>query len=188
MTCIVGLVYEGNVYIGGDRLGSNGFIKHVGSQPKVFRNGDFIFGYTTSFRMGQLLQHHWSQPIRSMGKTDESYIYVDVVESIRELYKDKQYDLKGNEGGNILFGYNGKLYELQSDYAIIEHLDNCAAVGSGEYHAVAVAKTLMDVNVMLSMESVEGLYYNAELIIQTAIETASYYVTSVGGGIDIVKL
>lgn len=42
MTCIVGLVNKGKVFIGADSLGSDGFTQQVRKEPKVFRNGDFF--------------------------------------------------------------------------------------------------------------------------------------------------
>ena len=62
MTCIVGVVDNGKVYMGGDSAGVGGLCIETRKQPKVFRNGDFLIGYTDSFRMGQLLQYKMSPP------------------------------------------------------------------------------------------------------------------------------
>ena len=42
MTCIVGLVHEGVVYIGGDSAGVGGMSLTVRADEKVFRNGEFL--------------------------------------------------------------------------------------------------------------------------------------------------
>jgi hypothetical protein len=55
MTCIVGIVENGKVYMGGDAAGVNGYSVRVRKDPKLFKVGEFLFGYTSSFRMGQLL-------------------------------------------------------------------------------------------------------------------------------------
>lgn len=52
MTCIVGIVDNGKVYMGADSLGVGGLSKRVRKDPKLFRVGEFVFGYTSSFRMG----------------------------------------------------------------------------------------------------------------------------------------
>ena len=44
MTCIVGLVHEGVVYIGGDSAGVAGLSLTVRADEKVFRNSDFFDG------------------------------------------------------------------------------------------------------------------------------------------------
>ena len=62
MTCITGMVRNGHVYMAGDLMGSNGFTGRVYPDSKVFTNGDFIVGYTSSFRMGQILEWNWHPP------------------------------------------------------------------------------------------------------------------------------
>ena len=60
MTCIIGLKHADRIYIGGDRCGAAGYSVTVRTESKVFMREDsldrpFLFGYTSSFRMGQLL-------------------------------------------------------------------------------------------------------------------------------------
>src|SRR3546814_10742010 len=62
MTCIVGLVDDGKVYLGGDSAGVAGWSLTVRKDPKVFRVGDCIIGFTSSFRMGPLLAHSFQPP------------------------------------------------------------------------------------------------------------------------------
>ena len=46
MTCIVGYI-DKVAYIGGDSAASGGDSVNIRKDPKVFRNGDFIFGCTS---------------------------------------------------------------------------------------------------------------------------------------------
>ena len=63
MTCIVGCIHNGKVFLAGDQLGSNGYYKENHEKlTKVFKVGEFLIGYTTSFRMGQILQYSWTPP------------------------------------------------------------------------------------------------------------------------------
>jgi hypothetical protein len=60
MTCIAGISDKetGITYLGGDSLGSNGYSGAINKQHKVFHlqdTNEAIIGYTSSFRMGQLL-------------------------------------------------------------------------------------------------------------------------------------
>ena len=52
MTCIVGLIDGRRVWMGGDSAGVSGLDITVRADAKVFRNGDFLIGFTSSFRMG----------------------------------------------------------------------------------------------------------------------------------------
>ena len=56
MTCIAGLVHDGAVYLAGDSAGCSGWDLTVRADPKVFVSGSYVMGFTTSFRMGQLLR------------------------------------------------------------------------------------------------------------------------------------
>ena len=140
MTCIVGLVDKGKVYIGGDSAGANSFWDlTVRADPKVFVNGPFIMGFTSSFRMGQLLRYKLKTPSRFKddGTQKEVYEYMvtDFVDAVRQCLKDGGYASKRNEieeGGTFLVGYEGRLFCIESDYQVGEALDGFMAVGCGD--------------------------------------------------------
>lgn len=162
MTCIVVKVEDGVVHMAGDKLGSNGYTKVLSDRPKVFINGDFIFGYTTSFRMGQLLEFSWCPPEQLNSQTDENYIYKTVVESIKSLFKNDGFG-SDKEGGTFLFGYKGKAYKMQSDFAIFE-IEDYDACGCGEDEAEASLYTMSKLNTSLSIKEQ----------LELAIEAASF--------------
>ena len=94
MTCITGMVRDSHVYMAGDLMGSNGFTGRVYPDSKVFTNGDFIIGYTSSFRMGQILEWNWEPPLRQEGITDRNYMQLNVVESLRATFATYGYGVK----------------------------------------------------------------------------------------------
>lgn len=99
MTCIVGLVDKGKVYIGGDSAGVNSFWDlTIRADSKVFINGPFIMGFTSSFRMGQLLRYKLKTPSRfkNDGTQKEIYEYMvtDFVDAVRQCLKDGGYASK----------------------------------------------------------------------------------------------
>lgn len=146
MTCIVAATDGTNVYMAGDLMGSNGFTANIYSKSKVFINSGFVFGYTTSFRMGQLLEYHWSAPSRTEGKSDDEYLYTDVVDSFIDLFKDNDYGHKKQhelETGEFIFGYKGRLFIHQGNHSILE-VEKFACVGSGQYHAEAAMYTILE--------------------------------------------
>lgn len=155
MTCIIAKVHEGKVHMIGDREGSNGFIKHqYDLTPKVFKNGEFIIGYTTSFRMGQILQYSWTPPTKSLDDSDDKYIYKVVVDSIKKCFDDNSYGHKPKDefiGGNFLLGWKGRLFEVQENLSVMEFA-GFASVGCGCYHALASMKTLEVIGYKLEVE------------------------------------
>lgn len=132
MTCIVGLVDNGSVYIGGDSAGVAGLSISIRSDEKVFQNGPFIMGFTTSFRMGQLLRYKFDPPQQTVGQTDMQYMVTDFIDGVRRCFAANGFgDKDATSGGTFLVGYKGKLYVIQSDYQVGIPSELYDAVGCG---------------------------------------------------------
>lgn len=134
MTCIVGLVDDGVVYMGGDSAAVGGLSIETRADSKVFVNGPMIFGFTSSFRMGQLLQYALQIPEQLPSKTDMAYLVTDFVDAIRTLYRTHGFMGKDNEredGGTFLLGYRGTLYTVHDNFQVARLLHRYAAVGCG---------------------------------------------------------
>jgi ATP-dependent protease HslVU (ClpYQ) peptidase subunit len=134
VTCIVGLAEQGKVWIGGDSAGIDGWNLQVRADPKVIRNGDFIFGFTSSFRMGQLLAHKFIPPRRHPGKDVFAFMVSDFIDAVRECFKTAGYARKDSEqetAGTFLVGYQGRLFTVDSDYQVAEDAIGFSACGCG---------------------------------------------------------
>lgn len=133
MTCIVGLKHKNTIYMGGDSAGVGGLSLIIRADEKVFNVGQFLIGYTSSFRMGQLLRYKLNVPKQSANKTDMEYLVTDFIDSIRALFKDNGFGCKdGQSGGTFLLGYKNNLYQIQNDYQVIKSLFDFDAVGCGD--------------------------------------------------------
>lgn len=138
MTCIVGLVDAGTVFIGGDSAGVGGWDLTTRSDSKVFRNGEFIFGFTSSFRMGQLLCYSLRPPDRHPNRDPMAYMAVEFINAVRECLKAGGYATKTSEaekGGTFLVGYAGRLFLICDDYQVAESAAGYDACGCGESFA-----------------------------------------------------
>lgn len=155
MTCIVGLVDRGTVYIGGDSASVAGWTSRVTRLPKVFRRGPFLIGYTTSFRMGQLLQHALHVPLQkdrdatSRSRAgDMRFMVTTFAESVRHLLKERgvaKIEANAESGGQFLVGYRGHLYSVQQDFQVNEMADGFDAVGSGAEYALGAMAAMRSV-------------------------------------------
>jgi ATP-dependent protease HslVU (ClpYQ) peptidase subunit len=147
MTCIIGLAENGKVYIGADSQAATNWNKRIVVQPKVFLNGPFVIGYTSSFRMGQLLQYQLAVDPQLSGEDDYHYMVAVVAEAIRDCFKTHGWAKVENnqeEGGSFLIGYRGKLYEVASDMSVLEYIDGFSAIGCGANYALAAMAALED--------------------------------------------
>lgn len=133
MTAIAGFCSDGKVWIGGDSAGVSGWDLTVRADSKVFRNGEFLMGFTSSFRMGQLLRYKFTPP--SQHDQDIcAFMVTSFVDAVRDCLKAGGYARKVQEeesAGTFLVGYRGRLFEIGSDYQVAEALDGYAACGCG---------------------------------------------------------
>ena len=138
MTCIAALVHNGVITMGGDSAGVAGLSLHVRSDPKVFRNGAFLVGCTSSFRMIQVLRFQVKPPEHPRKHEDGSwldayeYMVRYFIEECRKEFKEHGYLTKESEqeiGGCFLVGYRGRLFYVDNDFQVGELHDPFAAVG-----------------------------------------------------------
>lgn len=132
MTCIAAIAHEGQVFMGADSAAVGGVSLIVRADPKVFRVGEFVIGYTTSFRMGQILRFCF-QPPPIQGDLDK-YMVVAFVDAVRAAFRAAGYlqVVNGVEsGGDFLVGVRGCIFEIGNDYQVGRPLLPYDAVGSG---------------------------------------------------------
>lgn len=173
MTCIIGLVDDGNVYIGGDSAGVSGLSISIRADEKVFTNGPFVMGFTTSFRMGQLLRYKFNPPEQTVNQTDMEYLVTSFIDAVRKCFKDNGFG-KEDAGGTFLLGYKGKLYNINTDFQVGIPADGFDAVGSGDDLALG------------AMYVSDGL--DPVKRITKALEAASYFNAGVAAPFRVVKL
>jgi ATP-dependent protease HslVU (ClpYQ) peptidase subunit len=148
VTAIVGLVHQGQVYIGGDSGGVAGWDLVIRADRKVFRNGSYIFGFTTSYRMGQLIQYGFSPP-EPPEEDLHRFMVTTFVDALRDCLKSGGYQKTDNgrdEGGTFLVGVAGRLFQIQADYHVGEAADPFSACGCGANVALGALYATSTVN------------------------------------------
>ncbi len=141
MTCIVGFIDKKNkkVVMGADSAGSSGFDITLRKDEKVFKNGDFIIGCTSSFRMIQLLRFSFTPP-KIYDKDIYEYMCTDFINAVRKCFEAGGYLQKykdGDEkGGVFLVGYKDRLFKIEGDFQVGESLQGYDSCGCGEFYAL----------------------------------------------------
>ena len=170
MTCIVGMVDLGKVYMGADSAGVAGSDIRIRRAPKVFINGEFLIGYTSSFRMGQILRYSFN-PSKPREDTElYKYMCTEFVDSLISVLKDKGFaqEKNGNvSGGVFLVGYRRLLFQVESDFQVGEVYKNYASIGSGSDYALG------------SLYSTESSGYSTEKRIKLSLNAAQEFSTDV---------
>jgi len=150
MTCIIGLVEDKKVYIGGDSYTSDGWHINETARRKIFEKDKFLIGTSGSIRVSQLLRHKISPRRQYENEDDDEYMVLAFADAVRETLKDSgALDSSGvgdAMGGRsqCLVGYKGKLYHFDMDFQVDRYAENFDAVGIGAHFAVAAMMALRD--------------------------------------------
>jgi hypothetical protein len=176
MTCIVGVEYEGGVVLGADSFAGHEGVKCLTGVSKLLQLGPYGIGYTTSFRMGDLLRYS----LELLPPTDDDvhrHLVKSVVPAVRDCLKAGGFaetDKGKEEGGIFLIAVRGQLFKIQADYAVLSLQHGYASCGAG-----------LDV-ALGALASTELLLPNERVIV--ALEAAARHNPFVSGPFDTIDV
>lgn len=101
---------------------------------KMGKCGDFVVGFTSSYRMGQLLLHQFFPKGPNNYDDLENYMNTIFVEEVRMLFKTfgvTRVVESVEQGGEFLVAYKDRLFMIAGDFQVSESLQNFDAIGSG---------------------------------------------------------
>jgi ATP-dependent protease HslVU (ClpYQ) peptidase subunit len=150
MTTVVGYKYENKVYMGADSLAScpDGF-SELRADPKLFKTGDYLIGFSGSYRIGQLLMYNTNFP--TAPKSDKNIFkfmstkFIDaVVESLedRGALKDKSPDRILETEATFLVAIRGNLFAILEDFQVADNSEPYSSIGSGASIALGAMSIL----------------------------------------------
>jgi ATP-dependent protease HslVU (ClpYQ) peptidase subunit len=168
MTCIVGLLDKGTVWMGGDSAGIANWDLTIRSESKVWKREGFIFGSAGSHRVLQLLKYELVIPPLPQQFDNESnfmqYMVTKFVPAVRECLKNGGAAEKNDEvekGGIFLVGCSGYIYKIQSDYQVLNSRRPWLALGCGSNYAQGVLYATPHLDpqsrVLLALEAAEQM-------------------------------
>jgi len=135
MTCVVALRHEGVIYMGCDSAGVGGYKRANRLDPKIYRVSGMLIGFTTSFRMGQLLGYSLTLPKHHADDPVENWMATEFINAVRTCLKTGGWAEKEKDqerGGTFLVAYRGHIFCVMSDFQVGENAEPYNAVGCGE--------------------------------------------------------
>lgn len=139
MTIIVGLQHAGGVVMGADSISTDGTYcsQRDGTTRKLFRKGPYLIGYTTSFRLGDLLRFEvrWPAPPKRRGDAVlYRHMVSAVVPAIRAAFAAGGAVAAGGaeQGAELLIAVSGRLFRIGRDHHVAGYLAGYATCGCGE--------------------------------------------------------
>lgn len=145
MTCIAGAIKGTEVWIGGDAVSVQGYSSaRVSTQAKVFQVGEFLVGSCGTLRVQQIIRYLFTPPTI---ETDIiTYMIKNFVPALKKAIKEHEGEVTTPDGGKAidgryLIGVRGRLFEIDSSYAVFEAKAPYAAVGCADQEALAAMFT-----------------------------------------------
>lgn len=166
MTCIVAIKEGNKIYMGADSAASGGdFSQRTRNDPKIYVVGGYMFGFTSSFRMGQLLGHSFIPPDRDPRVSLDKFMPTLFIDAVRKCLKEGGYATKESDaevGGTFLVAFEGHLFEVYSDYQVAENILGYDAVGCGSEIAMGSLHTSYQHTVLYPNQRLEAALLAAE--------------------------
>ncbi len=175
MTATVGVVSNGAVYIGSDSAGTapgSGLQQSYAAQ-KAFRNGEFLFGTSGSYRRSQLLHYLFTPPAIEDDSDMLGYMVRHFIPAMKDLYSEHNEKLEEH----ILVGARGHLFRIEASFQVLETVDGFDAVGSGNFFALGAMSA--------HRHSQQDF---PRTMIQAGLEAAAYFCASVREPFETVVL
>ena len=133
MTAIAGIVARDGVWLAADSAGVSGTHLAHRADTKVFSLGEIAIAFTSSFRFGQLLQYQLkapSPPVRHIHRW-MSTTFVDAVRACLRTGGWLEKDKEREDAGTALVAVRRRLFVLEDDLQVAEHVDAFTAEGCG---------------------------------------------------------
>lgn len=159
MTCIVGVTDGERVVLGADSASASQHDLYIRATHKLFQRGQYGFGFTRSWRMGQILEHVSELPEPpediTCARELEHFMVASFVPAIRESFAAHGYaksltvarsadytEVGQDAGGVFLVALYGHLFEVREDYQVVRPATPYAAVGAGAIAALGALHAL----------------------------------------------
>ena len=145
MSCVVGLIDNGRVWMGGDSqaIDAVGY-QDIDANPKVFHRGNLLLGAVGSIRLRQLLRYEELPSLRVV----EPGLSIEVLaEAIRQIAKENDLVTDGEiPGAAVMVGFAGHLALIQTNFGVISPMCGYSATGTGGPVALGALSVLMHSN------------------------------------------
>lgn len=177
MTCIVGLVDKGVVYMGGDSAVSCGSTVDIMTDSKVFKRGPYLIGVSGSIRVSNVIRYQVKLPAPPDNNRElTAFMSTKFADALRDALKvsgckEDRSGIEEFESGAILVGVKGRLFWVCRDFSTLEMGGGCDAIGSGANWAMG------------ALFATKGK--SPKIRIKVALEAAARYCATVAGPFTI---
>lgn len=179
MTCIAVLKQKESdgvyMYMAGERAVSNEDVVHLLSTPKVWKTGEYLFGYAghlSGLTVYSLFEP--PQPRGLRGKALDKFMYTQFLDYLLAFYEE--HNIR-TDNLDLLICVGDRMYEHSSDnMSLYTYADDYNAIGTGMPY------------VMGSLFSTAGGSLSGRERLKLAVGSAVKFSPSCGGKVDIISM
>lgn len=133
MTCIAVIRTEDKIYMAGDRGASDEDSILTLSSPKVWKSGEYLFGYCGTMD-GDRMKYNFKPPTP---KADiDKFMYTDFLIALRSFYENWWVDISKDSDFGLIIAVRGRIFEHNAvDMSLNQYTQDYLAMGSGSSYA-----------------------------------------------------
>lgn len=172
MTCIAALVSDGIGYIAGERGASTDSSIFPITEPKVWKYGEYLFGYYGAFSLERLKYNFLPSPVEDN----------DLVTFMNSTFLDELHDayeschITRHEDAELIIVVQGKIFiHNAEDFSMTQYDVDYLAKGSGGDFALGSLWTTVQADIA------------PDKCLELALKAATTFSTSCVGPIDIIS-
>lgn len=142
MSIVLTLKYNGNLYIAGDSISTNGTTRNTTKTPKVFESHQVkgvYLGATGSWRLVQLLKHDdifdeylvekFNDPEYVLNERDLVLHVIPKYKALLDTFADKTGADTGLEGNMFMITHKNNAWRVQGDFAVLSDNKDFDGIG-----------------------------------------------------------
>jgi len=139
MSCVVGVVQNGCVWMGGDSAATDaGGLQTVCANPKVFRRENYLVGAVGTWRLIQLLRYENLGPLDPANPDISVEVWADDFAEMCRVKALLNAEGEIRDEAMVMLGFAHKLYVVQKDFGVIVSQRGYDAIGTMATESVAL--------------------------------------------------
>jgi len=164
MTTIVAVCKNGNVIMGADsQVTDNSRPNRHSTMEKITKNNGWLIAGSGDSQPCDILQHIFIPPVPTIKERDNLYKFMitKFVPAIRECLDEngwkKEHEDK-DAGFNMLFSFDGEVFDIGDDFSVLLNSDGIYGVGNGSQFAIGALYAGASVEKSLEIASNNDIY------------------------------
>ena len=187
MTCIIGIIEDGIVYMGGDSAACDDSSLIIIRGSKVFQKDNFLFGVSGNPRMSDVLRYNFEIPPKEKKQDILEYMHQEFIPELKEsMFQngvlEKRDEVVSSNDAWVMIGIEGRLFILESRFHLSESILDYNALGSGMDAALGCLYGLNDL-----MEAEKIVKLRPRIKIEIALRASEQFNCNVNGPFTIIS-